>query len=205
MLTSILLLFPEYSLSSNYVFLISCICYVYWCFLQSPMTFGLRPFTLPDTKTLADALSHGNPSQFLSQVQSWVDPHPLAIPESLMALDANQTLAPWREGGSCSGLLWGRFSPLLPKIVFDSPKTLLKVLQWFLFIPSLSFCNVPGPAEYSCAHHQSLHIGSSMPRLRQILKGVLVIEGTTRRSISRLPVTPNILQQMKGIWLRGSK
>lgn len=47
--------------------------------------------------TLADALSHSNLSQFLSQVQGQVDPHPLGIPESLMALDANWTLAPWRE------------------------------------------------------------------------------------------------------------
>ena len=48
----------------------------------------------------------------------------------------------------------------------------------------------------------------SMPRLRQILKGVAVIrgrEGTARRPISRLPVTPNILRWMKGIWLCSSK
>lgn len=40
---------------------------------------------------------------------------------------------------------------------------------------------------------------SSMPRLRQILKRVVVIEGTTRHLIIRLLVTPNIILQMKGI------
>ena len=50
--------------------------------------------------TLADALSRDNLSLFLSQGPSQVDPHPLVVPESLMALlalEASWTSAPWRE------------------------------------------------------------------------------------------------------------
>ena len=50
--------------------------------------------------TMADALSRDNLSLFLSQGPSQVDPHPLAVPESLMALlalEASWTSAPWRE------------------------------------------------------------------------------------------------------------
>jgi len=47
---------------------------------------------------------------------------------------------------------------------------------------------------------------SHMPRLRQILKGIMVDAGKQGKAPrSHLPITPAILRKMKGIWFHGSK
>ena len=79
----------------------SCTCYGYWCFFAATYDFWFEATHIAGSQnTLADALSRDNLSLFLSQGPSQVDPHPLVVPESLMALlalEASWTLAPCRE------------------------------------------------------------------------------------------------------------